>query len=82
MLTSDYHARRAGALAAVILGGSGISFSLVALPSPAGGNHPQEGLLRCARDVARCLVWLLTGLTGGEVGRLLHPERFPDRLGR
>lgn len=63
LITSDYHIVRAQAIATIVLGSHGITFTAVAVPS----TKPPEDNLRIARDIARSLVWLATGLTGANL---------------
>lgn len=60
VITSDFHISRATAIATIVLGSQGITFTPVAVP----GDRPPESKLRVARDVGRSLVWLTTGRTG------------------
>lgn len=63
LITSDYHMPRAIAIATVILGSHGITFTPIAVPS----ERAPESQLRVARDVARSFVWLATGKTGASL---------------
>lgn len=63
LITSDYHIVRAQAIAAIVLGSHGITFTAVAVPS----TKPSEDNLRIARDIARSLIWLATGFTGANL---------------
>jgi len=75
VLTSDYHARRASAVASLVLGSHGVASTVCVLRHES--SQPTESRLRCWRDCARALLWSLTGFHAGEaIGRLFHPERF------
>ena len=41
-----------------------------------------EGWVRTLRDVGRTLLWLLTGLHGGSLNLIFHPERVADARAR
>ncbi len=69
IVTSDYHMPRAEAIAAVVLGSQGITFT----PLKVSGEHRQESKLRVLRDVGRSLLWLVTGRTGASLR-----YRFPS----
>jgi uncharacterized SAM-binding protein YcdF (DUF218 family) len=60
VVTSDYHMSRAEAIATVVFGSQGITFT----PLKVSGEHRQESKLRVARDVGRSILWLMTGRTG------------------
>jgi uncharacterized SAM-binding protein YcdF (DUF218 family) len=60
LVTSDFHMPRARAIATVVLGSQGITFTPVAVPS----THSKESSIRIARDVGRSLLWIVTGRTG------------------
>jgi len=63
LVTSDYHMPRAQAIATIVLGSHGITFTPIAVPS----THPSEDKFRIARDVARSFIWLTTGYTGASL---------------
>ncbi len=65
LITSDYHMPRAQAIATIVLGSHGITFT----PRPVPSTRPPESHFRIARDVARSLVWLVTGYTGADLKR-------------
>jgi uncharacterized SAM-binding protein YcdF (DUF218 family) len=65
IVTSDYHMRRAKAIAAVVLGSRGIAFTPVAVPS----TYTQESWLRALRDWGRAAIWQFTGHTGARLKR-------------
>ncbi|BAU63914.1 unknown protein [Stanieria sp. NIES-3757] len=60
LITSDFHMRRARAIAFLVLGSHGITFTSVSLPS----QELPESRLIVLRDVCRALFWFLTGYTG------------------
>lgn len=60
LITSDFHMPRAKAIATLILGSQGIAFTPLSVPS----NRTQESLLHIIRDIARSLLWIVTGYTG------------------
>lgn len=66
LITSDYHMRRARAIAFFVLGSQGITFTSVAIPS----QHPKDSLVKVTRDVGRSLLWIATGRTGAR----FHPQ--------
>lgn len=63
VLTSDYHMPRATAIATVVLGSQGITFT----PIEVSGVDRQESKLRVLRDVGRSTIWLMTGRTGASL---------------
>lgn len=60
VLTSDYHIPRAQAIAAVVFGSQGITYTCMGV----SGEYRRESKLRILRDVGRSVVWLITGRTG------------------
>ncbi len=54
---------RAEAIATIILGSQGITFTPVSAPS----INPPEPRTHILRDFIRSLVWLFTGYTGAEL---------------
>lgn len=60
LVTSDFHMRRAKAIAFLALGSRGIAYTPIALAS----KTTSEPLIKVARDVGRSLLWLVTGKTG------------------
>ena len=67
LITSDFHMKRAKAIAFLVLGSRGIAFTAVAIPT----NTPPESWSHVLRDFGRALVWLFTGRTGAS----LNPNR-------
>ncbi|BBD57379.1 hypothetical protein NIES2109_01450 [Nostoc sp. HK-01] len=61
LITSEFHMPRAKAIATIILGSRGIAFT----PIPVQSQPTElESVLRIFRDVARSLLWIITGYTG------------------
>ena len=60
LITSDFHMRRAKAIAIFVLGSQGIAFTPVSVPS----DKPPESQSRILRDSGRALLWVFTGYTG------------------
>jgi uncharacterized SAM-binding protein YcdF (DUF218 family) len=60
VLTSSYHLPRAEAIATLVLGSQGITYTPVGVP----GERRREPKLKTVRDVGRTLVWLVAGRTG------------------
>jgi uncharacterized SAM-binding protein YcdF (DUF218 family) len=69
LVTSDYHMRRALAIATLVFGSHGIV--VTPLPVPSAG-HPPESSLRIARDALRSLLWLATGRSGASLNPRLY----------
>lgn len=63
LLTSDFHMRRASAIATVVLGSQGIIFTPIPIPS----NQASESWWRVARDGSRAVLWMFTGRTGASL---------------
>lgn len=63
VVTSDYHMPRAEAIATVVFGSQGITFT----PVEVSGVDRQESKLRVLRDVGRSMFWLMTGRTGASL---------------
>lgn len=60
LITSDFHLRRAAAIAILVFGSQGIAFTPVGIPT----QRPPEPLLFAVLDILRAVLWLLTGYTG------------------
>lgn len=70
LLTSDFHMRRARAIAFFVLGSRGITYTPVEVPCAFPQMRSKclaESGLHVSRDVVRSIVWLLTKRTGGSV---------------
>lgn len=65
VVTSDVHMARSAAIATIVLGSHGITFTPVKVPSEQSPESP----LRILRDVGRSLVWVATGRTGASLNR-------------
>ncbi|MCC5628115.1 YdcF family protein [Nostoc sphaeroides CHAB 2801] len=57
LITSDYHMRRAQAIATIVLGSQGIAVTPIAVASQ---NQPSESMIRVLRDCGRSFVWIVT----------------------
>ena len=64
LITSDYHIRRATAIATIVFGSQGIVVTPLAVPS-LGDNS--ESLVRVLRDCGRSLLWIVTNRTGASL---------------
>jgi uncharacterized SAM-binding protein YcdF (DUF218 family) len=64
LITSDYHMRRARAIAAIVLGSQGIVVTPLAVPS---SEDRSESLIRVVRDCGRSLLWVFSGRTGSSL---------------
>lgn len=63
VVTSDFHMPRARAIATIVLGSQGITFTPVPVPSP----YKPEPKIEILRDSFRSLFWLFTGRTGASL---------------
>lgn len=70
IVTSDYHMPRAKAIATLVLGSQGITFTPVSVPS----SEPPESSMRIVRDSGRSILWIMTGHTGASLGQQLNLE--------
>ena len=73
LITSDYHLRRARAIATIVLGSQGTVVTPVAVASQ---NHPSESLVRVLRDCGRSFLWLVTTRTGASLNPRLKLFTF------
>lgn len=64
LITSDYHLRRARAIATIVFGSQGIVVTHLAVPS---SGYKSESLLRVLRDCGRSLLWIFSGKTGSSL---------------
>lgn len=62
LVTSDYHMRRASVIGEIVLGSRGIDFKAVSVPS----RNNSEPIEKSIRDGVRSIVWVATGLGGGD----------------
>jgi uncharacterized SAM-binding protein YcdF (DUF218 family) len=65
LITSDFHMRRAKAIATLVLGSQGIAFTPV--PMPSDQLPKSEPWLYILRDSGRALLWIVTGRTGASL---------------
>ena len=63
LITSEFHLPRAEAIATIVLGSRGITFTPIPVPS----QQPQETVLHISRDIFRSILWIITGRTGASV---------------
>lgn len=63
IITSDFHMPRAKAIATIVLGSHGITFTPVSVPS----KLPKESFTHISRDIFRSIFWLITGHTGASL---------------
>lgn len=63
LITSDYHMRRARAIALFVLGSRGI----VTTPIPVPSQQPDEPTLKVVRDSLRSFLWIVTKHTGASL---------------
>ncbi|EAW38845.1 YdcF family protein [Lyngbya sp. PCC 8106] len=63
LITSDFHLPRSQAIATIVLGSQGITFTPVAVPTP----EKEESSLRIWRDMGRSILWVITGRTGASL---------------
>jgi len=71
LITSDFHMPRSKAIATIILGSQGITFTPIEVPSSDDGESP----LSIARDVSRSILWTLTGRTAATLNPQFHKLR-------
>lgn len=64
LITSDYHIRRAKAIASIVLGSEGIVVTPLAVPS---SGVMSESMVRVLRDCVRSLLWVFSGRTGASL---------------
>ncbi|WP_413167487.1 YdcF family protein [Capilliphycus salinus ALCB114379] len=73
LITSDFHLPRSQAIATIVLGSQGITFTPVAVAS----RQQKESSLRIWRDVGRSILWVVTGRTGASLNpRVAVTPRF------
>lgn len=75
LITSDFHIPRAKAIATVVFGSQGITFTPVPIPS----NQPRESMLRIVRDTGRSLMWIVSGRTGASLNPNLNERLYAFR---
>ena len=75
LITSEFHMRRAKAIATFVLGSQEITFTPVSIPS----NRPKESTLHVMRDAGRSLIWVFTGRTGASFNPNLKTQHYAFR---
>lgn len=69
LITSDFHMLRAKAIATIVLGSQGITFTPISIPS----NKLKESFFQILRDICRSILWIFTGRTGASLSpRVAH----------
>ncbi|MGF1961864.1 MAG: YdcF family protein [Aulosira sp. DedVER01a] len=63
LITSHNYLPRVKAIAFLVLGSQGITFTPLSVPS----DQPKESRLRILRDIVRSLLWIVTGHTGASL---------------
>ena len=63
LITSDFHMPRARAIATIVIGSQGITFTPLAISS----NQPKESTARIVRDIVRSLIWVVSGRTAANL---------------
>jgi uncharacterized SAM-binding protein YcdF (DUF218 family) len=63
LITDDYHLPRAKAIAFIVLGSQGITYTPIFLQT----NKPAEPKFKIVRDLIRSLFWILTKHTGSSL---------------
>lgn len=75
LITSEFHMRRAKAIAKFVLGSQEITFTPVSIPS----NRPKESVFHVMRDTGRSLMWIFTGRTGASLNPRLKSQYYALR---
>ena len=70
LVTSDFHMPRARAIATLVLGSQGITFT----PLTVASQKPPEPVLLTVRDIGRSFLWIVMGRTGANFGQLLEDK--------
>lgn len=65
LITSDFHLSRAKAIAFLVLGSQGITYTLITLTT----DRKPKSKLRIARDLACSYFWIITKHTGSSLNR-------------
>jgi len=76
LITSDFHMRRAKAIATLVFGSQGVAFTPVAIPT----DQPPEPWLFALLDSGRALLWLLTGYTGASLNAYFSYDQLRNSL--
>lgn len=63
LITSDFHLPRAQAIALIVLGSQGITYTPISLAS----DRPAESKLKTFRDLGRSFIWIFTRHTGSSL---------------
>ncbi len=63
LITSDFHMPRAKAIAFIVLGSQGITYTPVSLAT----NRKPEPKIKIIRDVGRSIIWIFTKHTGSSL---------------
>ncbi len=71
IITSEFHLPRASAIATIVLGSRGITFTPISVTS----HLSKESFIHISRDVFRSILWMITGRTGASLNPRLP---FPD----
>jgi len=64
LITSDYHMRRARAIALLVFGSRGVAVTSITVSST---TTESESLFRTLRDCARSVLWIFTGRTASSL---------------
>ncbi len=73
IVTSEFHMPRAKAIATIVLGSHGITYTPVSVLS----HLPKESFIHISRDIFRSIFWIITGHTGASFN-----PKIPSRDGR
>lgn len=65
LITSDFHLPRAKAIAFMVLGSQGITYTPISLAT----NRKPEPIIKIIRDVTRSYFWIMTKRTGSSLNR-------------
>jgi uncharacterized SAM-binding protein YcdF (DUF218 family) len=68
LITSEYHMPRAKAIATLVLGSQGITFTPISVPS----TSRTESQISILRDSSRAILWIFTGYTGASLKTSLY----------
>ncbi|MGL5940607.1 MAG: YdcF family protein [Waterburya sp.] len=63
LITDDFHLARARAIAFIVLGSQGVTFTAISLNT----NKPPESQLKIIRDIGRSIFWIITKHTGSSL---------------
>jgi hypothetical protein len=74
LCTARAHSRRAGAVGTLIFAALGVRVRVRTVET----GEPQEGILRCLRDVIRAILWVTIGLDLSSFAAILHSRRAAD----